>query len=305
MRIIVFHQPFPQGNYKLNECVANYFISKGHEVYLLEQLNGRQCTPEFVEQIKEVKPDMLYFEMLDSETFKVVEQIDCEKILVYASKGVLKDFKSIIEYKDKWYTKVYTNSLSLQKMFEDSGIPNGHYQYYPSAITEEEISFESKYQHDCTFLGMGFNRVTEDPFEANIWKSNYDFDFKIYGTGWPQFKYYGGLLPREDIGKLYSSAKSCYSVIGMTQRKMGQINNRYTEIMYSGAPIISYDYEHIDWFGAKEHMNLIKTHEDFVNVVNNIKNNPGEFRASAENLKLFIREKHDRFFWGLDNIIGE
>ena len=113
MRIIVFHQPFPQGNYKLNECVANYFISKGHEVYLLEQLNGRQCTPEFVEQIKEVKPDMLYFEMLDYETFKIIEQLKCQRILLHASGGVLIEYDKILEYKGKWYQKV-----------DDDGIPS-------------------------------------------------------------------------------------------------------------------------------------------------------------------------------------
>ena len=39
MVVIVFHQPFPMGNYKLNEIIANH-LSKDHEVYSLQQLNG-------------------------------------------------------------------------------------------------------------------------------------------------------------------------------------------------------------------------------------------------------------------------
>ena len=40
MKIVVFHLPYPMGNYKLNEALANKLTKDGHEVYLLQQLNG-------------------------------------------------------------------------------------------------------------------------------------------------------------------------------------------------------------------------------------------------------------------------
>ena len=54
MKIIVFHQPFPMGNYKLNEIVASHFSKEGHEVYLLQQLNGAEPDDNYINQIKEL-----------------------------------------------------------------------------------------------------------------------------------------------------------------------------------------------------------------------------------------------------------
>jgi uncharacterized protein YukJ len=90
MKIIVYHQPFPMGNYKVNEIVANHLSKdKSNTVYYVEQQNGAPITEEHVQQILNVDPDLVYFEMLDRETFKIVERLKCEKILLYASKGIL------------------------------------------------------------------------------------------------------------------------------------------------------------------------------------------------------------------------
>ena len=51
MKILVFHQPYPMGNYKLNQVIAEYFEKEGHEVYLLEQLNGRPANEDYIQQI--------------------------------------------------------------------------------------------------------------------------------------------------------------------------------------------------------------------------------------------------------------
>ena len=61
------------GNYKLNEYVSNYFFKKGYDTYLLQQLNGVKPDEEYVQQIKELDPDVIYFEMVDLETFKIIE----------------------------------------------------------------------------------------------------------------------------------------------------------------------------------------------------------------------------------------
>jgi len=46
MKILVFHQPFPMGNYKLNTYLAKQLENLGHDVYVLEQLNGRTVSDE-------------------------------------------------------------------------------------------------------------------------------------------------------------------------------------------------------------------------------------------------------------------
>jgi hypothetical protein len=88
------------GNYKINETIAKHFKSKGNVVYYVEQLNGTPVTIEYIEAIKELKPDLVYYEMLDLETFKVIEQLNCEKVLSYTSKGILKDEYELVKFKN-------------------------------------------------------------------------------------------------------------------------------------------------------------------------------------------------------------
>lgn len=301
MTIIVFHQPYPQGNYKLNEYVATYLKSQGHTVYLLEQLNGIPYTYEFVEQIRSVKPDVLYFEMLDKETFKAVEQIDCKKVLLYASRGILPNFEEIINYNKKWFTHIYTNSLSLYKLFKSKNIPSEHFEYYFSCLNESDCIFDSSYEHDCVFLGMGFARVNDKHYnqERNLFFNGIPYiDFAIYGNGWPSLPYYKGLLPPNDIGKLYSSARSAIGIIGSGQRSMGMINNRYTEMLYCGIPIFSIKYPTINWFGGEEYINFVSNSSDIPELLNS-----SELKSKTIQSTQFIKQKHKDFFTKLSNLL--
>ena len=133
MKIIVFHQPFPMGNYKYNTAIASN-LSKNHDVYLLEQLNGRPVTPEYIQQVKELEPDVVYFDMLDSETFKVIEELDCKKVLGYVTRGIL-NWDEIFDYHGKWYTHVFTNSLSMHGEFKKRGIPTEHFEWFLNSIS--------------------------------------------------------------------------------------------------------------------------------------------------------------------------
>ena len=56
MKIVVFHLPYPMGNYKLNEVLADKLTKDGHEVYLLQQLNGHPYNEEYYQQIKSLTP---------------------------------------------------------------------------------------------------------------------------------------------------------------------------------------------------------------------------------------------------------
>ena len=58
MRVIVFHQPFPMGNYQVCTVIEEKIAEQGHEVYLLQQLNGVPATDEYTQQIKELSPDV-------------------------------------------------------------------------------------------------------------------------------------------------------------------------------------------------------------------------------------------------------
>jgi hypothetical protein len=294
------------GNYKYNTAIAKE-LSKSHEVYLLEQLNGKPSTPEYENQILGLDPDIVYFDMLDLETFKILEKLKCIKVLAYNTPGIL-GFDEIFDYKDKWFTHVYTNSLVMKHEFEKRRIPVDNYEWFLSCIPQEEKTYEDKYNHDCVFLGMGFQRVTNNSYqlERDLFFSGIDdsIDFKIYGNGWPQIPSYKGILPPNDIGKLYTSAKSGFAIIAPEQRNKGMINNRYSEMGICGVPIISYNYETIDWFGAENYINFVSSKNEAVSQIKDILLHPEEYKVKTDNLKNFVDNQHQLFFEKLLNLIN-
>ena len=307
MRILVFHQPWPMGNYKLNIAVADRLESDGHEVYALEQLNGQLPTDEYVEQILNMDFDLVYYEMLDKETFKIVEQMKCQKILLHASGGVLVDYDAILDYKGKWYDKIFTGSKIMLEKFQKNGIVSKHYQYYHSAIKEDEKQFESRYSHECVFLGMGFNRLTDSQYslERDIFFKQQSFDFGVCGNGWNDFPHSKGLLPPLDIGKLYSSAKCAVGIIAKGQREHGMINNRYTEMSVCECPIITYDYETIDWYGAEKYLNFVHSTNELQEMVIDINKNYEKYKMKSIELNKFMTKKDKEFFEKLNLLINE
>ena len=72
MKILIFSQPFPMGEFHMKQFEANYLTNLGHEVYILEQLNGRDWNEEYLEQIKQLDPDVMYFGPLDHKTYELV-----------------------------------------------------------------------------------------------------------------------------------------------------------------------------------------------------------------------------------------
>ena len=306
MKIIGFHQPYPMGNFKYNTAIANN-LSKEHDVYLLEQLNGRELTEEYAEQVKALEPDVVYFDMLDLETFKLVEQLDCKKVLGYVTRGLL-DWDEIFDYEGKWYTHVFTNSLTMKNEFEKRGTPTEHFEWFLNCLPEEEIVYDEKYNHDCVFLGMGFTRVTNDEYKLErdtFFQGLPGIDFNVYGNGWPNVDFYRGLLPANDIGKLYSSAKSGLALIEKEQRTKGMINNRYSEMGSCGIPIVCYNYDTIDWFGAEDYINFISSKQETIDTVNDILLNKEKYTEKSIKLQEFTQNQHKMFFEKLNKLIKD
>ncbi len=309
MVIVVFHLPFPMGNYKLNATLAEKLSSEGHEVYCIEQLNGVPYNDEYYEQIKSIEPDVLYYEMLDWGTFEVVEKFDCKKILNIMGTGVLKeDFHNRIKsYKDKWYNNVITNSTEVYELLKNNVEKIEHFKYYFCAIKDGELVKRQEYSHDCVFLGQGHHRLSMPEFTKELeiyFKPKHNFNFKVYGTGWPQLDWYMGVLPPDDIGSLYSSVKSAISVIEPEQYNNGMINNRYVELGFCKTPIITFQYPNIDWYGAEKFINIIDSYDEFNNLVMLAKNDDEILLKKASGMRDFVLNQNNIYFDKLKNIIG-
>tara|TARA_R110001592_G_scaffold302394_1_gene574310 strand:- start:158 stop:1081 length:924 start_codon:yes stop_codon:yes gene_type:complete len=307
MKVIVFHQPFPMGNYKICTVIAKKIAEQGHEVYSLQQLNGVVPNDEYVQQIIDLNPDVVYSEMLDAETFKIVEKLNCKKILTYCSKGILPEWDSILDYKNTWYTDIMTNSKVMEKIFKDNNIPVNRFELLPNTIYKDEKIYTREYDHDCVFLGMGFNRLSSDDYklERELFFSGIgDLDYKIYGNGWPQGTMFGGILPANDIGKLYTSSKTGLAIIAKGQRDHGMINNRYVEMAYCGLPIVTYKYD-IDWLGFDKYLYFTDSKSKTLDLVMEIILNKDKYQNNLDEATHFINKKTDEFYDKLFYSIGK
>lgn len=240
--------------------IGKQLHKQGHEVFGLQQLNGAPATREFLEQIQQENFDIVYYEMLDIETFKIISELkNCTRILCYASKGIFKTFEDILKYPSQLYDKVLTNSRTMYNEFSKLGIECEHFRYYPAPLEENEIRIKDEYKFDFVYLGGGFTRLfsNEHLKEREVIYSN-ELVAK-FGDGWENVPNYQGVLPPEDIGSLYASSKVSLATIEPSQRSMGMINNRYSEIMKAGGKIFSIDYPEMDFFGAEEFITFVNS----------------------------------------------
>jgi hypothetical protein len=314
MKILVLHQPYPMGNYRLNQ-IAGHVFSQWADVGFLQQLNmgpNREAEDLLHTIITDFAPDIIYFEMLDQATFNVIELIDCEKVLVCASKGIFPQMEDVLSYYGRYYTKLMTNSQKLFKLAKDKEIPVEDWQYYFTAIADNELEVKDEYKHDIVFLGQGFHRQHSDQYslERDLF---FDIDLKkydaaIYGNGWNDAKYphAKGLLPAEDIGRLYTSAMTGFAMIDVFQRGWGMINNRYTEMAYCKLPIITFPYDEIDWFGLEKFMYFAHDESSLKAQVDVIKlaSLSGDVKFLQEGAKEFMLEQHQIFFDKFRHLTG-
>ena len=232
--------------------------------------------------------------MLDSETFKIVEQLsESKRILCYASKGILPDFESILDHKGTYYDSVLTNSLTMIDRFNANGVECRHFKFYPAPLFESEIRTDRKYSHDFTYLGGGFQRISSNLYDKERELIYANPLVHKYGAGWSGVPSYHGVLPPEDIGALYHSSTYSLATIEPAQRAMGMINNRYCEIAKSRSSIISVDYPEMDFFGLEEFV-IFATDPDLTRITD---------RTDTDRAYEFIMDKERDFFTSLKELL--
>lgn len=300
MRVLIIHQPYPMGNYKLSEVLGKKLHDKGHEVILLHQLNMSEIddinAKDYINSIDEIDPDVIYYEMLDAATFNIIKNVKCRnRILCATSNGIL-GYEGIVKGWSVYYDKIITNS---KKMYDDlyTNVCAEHFQYYFLAIEDSELVYNPVYDKRSVFLGMGFNRLTNDSYklERDLFFSEKNDSLSIYGNGWGNHKNWIEMLPPNNIGSLYKSAKSAVAIIGKGQRELGMINNRYSEIAFSKCPLVTYPYE-IDFFGASSFMNFVTSPSEYHTTTSDINKNPDKYYYKSNLFRDYI-VKEDIIFY--------
>ena len=297
MKILVLHQPFPMGNYRLMPYIANKLTEQGNEVVLAEQLNGDVWTQETLDVINAQYFDAAYYEMLDGQTFQLIEQSNIKKkVLCYASKGIFKTFEEILEFNGRYYTDVLTNSKEMLTAFLNKDITAEFFEYYPAPIFEEEIIKDTRYDIPLVYVGGGFQRLVKPEYKTESEIIYQNAKVAKYGNGWSNVANYRGILPSGDIGRLYHSAKVSIGTIEPSQRQKGMVNNRYSEMFMAGATVASINYPEVDFYGGEEFITFVDSSDDLDRVIPLAKS---KIKLQEE----FILQKEKNFFKSLNNLL--
>ena len=94
-------------------------------------------------------------------------------------------------------------------------------------------------------------------------------------------------------------------MIGEDQRNHGQINNRYTEMAYCELPIITQNYETIDWYGTDKWLNFISSRNEAYETVVDIINNKSKYEEKSKEFKEYIIKRSEVFFEKLNLLVGK
>ncbi|ETW08529.1 hypothetical protein H310_01092 [Aphanomyces invadans] len=85
---------------------------------------------------------------------------------------------------------------------------------------------------------------------ADMLREAIPFGLTIYGYAWdlvPEFTpYWGGILPPEDLPRVYATARVVLGATMDGQRRSGMINNRVFEVLAAGAILINDHYEALE-----------------------------------------------------------
>jgi len=268
--ILMFKQPYPMGNHHLIPKIGKMVKSLGeYEVYIIEQFNSplewNNHAEELLKQLKEIKWDYIYFEMLDKLTFNLVSKLEGIKILCYASKGIFSTFEDILKYKEHYYDRVLTNSYKMYKFFVNHGVQTEYFSYYITNVGNIPLD-EIETNNDVVFLGGGNQRLDKNNTQYKLEQDLIFFNPKVkkYGSGYYQgLENYQGIVGENKIGELYKLANLSLAMIEPTQRSMGMINNRYSEILASGGTLVSPRYKNeIEWGEMENYISFADTPEE-------------------------------------------
>jgi len=104
-------------------------------------------------------------------------------------------------------------------------------------------------KHNVVYLGH--NSATKEHL-YNMLREAIPYGLTIYGHNWASdentdlVKHWRGVLPKDDIGLLYSNAKVVIGVTEDKQKMRGMINNRVFEVLSTGAPLISDHFDRLE-----------------------------------------------------------
>ena len=211
-------------------CLAEGFKQAGHEVYIIMGEENRLWSKPREEQLRrinraldEANPDLVFVEgYAGIDIQAVLPEIKKRKIPIFY--WAIEDPVSThlsdahIPYADL----IFTTTIERVPFYEKHGVPSELLLFACNPDIHKNVGVFEEYKHDIVLVAANYSNRYDKAAWFVIPLIEAGYDIKIWGIWWDDAnrpvnlcKYpeiYGGILPYEELAKVYSSAKI---VLGM------------------------------------------------------------------------------------------
>lgn len=137
----------------------------------------------------------------------------------------------------------FTNSPSMRDALQERGKPAYMLPLFADVDFYRPMPPDPRYACDACYLGANFLHKGASQVRDYLVAAAEVCNFRIYGCGWGRHpilrRYWGGILPPDDVPALYSSAKIVINFNATLQGRTGMCNNRLFEAIACGAHVVN------------------------------------------------------------------
>ena len=272
------------------------------KIFALWRVKEDQQEAEFARIIEEFKPDFVFAEghpgLHQRSFFNCIKRMNI-KFIYWA----IEDPKHIgwISMPYAKHSKlVLTTAVECVPKYEAEGLRADTLLFACDPDIHYTVEPVEEYKHDIVFVGSNYD-IRYDEARAMIMPFiEKGYDIKVWGLWWQDPKrpvyvpdrYYGGMLPYEELSKVYSSAKI---VLGLhcDGSSVTQTSMRTYEALGCGAFYLTYytqAHEHL--FEYNKHLVWSKSAAETLQLADYFLRNAEERQRIAEEGRKFVYENH-------------
>ena len=207
---------------------------------LIEGYSG--SVPEFIKVVRDAHTQKVYAHETENRNLEYGQPIIAHFCLdTYPSLKLISRLDVDMFFTNSHSMKTTLGEIAPTYFFELAADPD---VMRPSTAEHPVYS-----KHNVVYLGH--NSATKEHLHSMLLEA-VPYGLTIYGHNWATDNHtklvecWQGVLPKDDIGSLYSNAKVVIGVTEDKQKAQGMINNRVFEVLSAGAPLISDHFEALE-----------------------------------------------------------
>jgi spore maturation protein CgeB len=149
-------------------------------------------------------------------------------------------------------------------------------------------------EYDCDVVYVGSGDINPGSEQEIVLGPATEYDLQVYGTGWEDTRfeqYHRGILPRGELGAVYSSASVVLGLQG-DYVELGMVNDRVFQALACDAVFVDRYHELYAAEPVSEYVTLTESPSETAEALDAVLSNPDEYRRRARRGGEFVRENH-------------